>query len=287
MDDFREIWFRGHDGLQLYARGYLHPKPRATVLCLHGLTRNSADFESLCESLREDFRLIAPDQRGRGRSTYDPNPANYNPGVYVQDMLALLAHLGVPRVIAIGTSMGGLMIMMMAAMRPDVLTGAVLNDVGPVVDPAGIARIKTYVGKTSAASSWSDAARISRELYGIALPTYTDEDWMRFARRTFREDASGKPVPAYDPAIAQGLFAANQPTPAPDLWPLFAALGPIPTLLLRGAMSDILSGECVGQMRARKPDLRVVDVPDRGHAPMLDEPVALHAIRTFLKDVTS
>jgi pimeloyl-ACP methyl ester carboxylesterase len=183
--------------------------------------------------------------------------------------------------------MGGLMIMMMAAMRTDLLTAAVLNDVGPVVDPAGLARIKNYVGRTSAASSWSDAARISRELNGIALPTYTDEDWMRFARRTFREDASGKPVPAYDPAIAQSLAAANQPTAAPDMWPLFAALRSIPTLLIRGATSDILAADCAEQMRARKPDLRGVEVPDRGHAPMLDEPVALQAIRAFLKDVTA
>jgi pimeloyl-ACP methyl ester carboxylesterase len=287
MSDYREVRFRSQDGLQLYARDYAHPAPRATLLCLHGLTRNSADFEGLCESLREDVRIIAADQRGRGQSAYDPNPANYNPGVYVQDMLTLLAHLGVRRVVAIGTSMGGLMTMMMAAMHPDVLTGAVLNDIGPVVEPAGLARIKSYVGRTSAVSTWEDAARVSRELNGIALPTYTDEDWMRFARRTFREDASGKLVPAYDPAIAQSLVAANQPTAAPDMWPLFAALRSIPTLLVRGATSDILSADCAAQMRARKPDLRVVEAPDRGHAPMLDEPEALQAIRAFLKDVTA
>jgi pimeloyl-ACP methyl ester carboxylesterase len=287
MNDFREVRYRSADGLQLYARDYPHPEPRATVLCLHGLTRNSADFEGLCEHLRQDFRVIAADQRGRGRSACDPNPANYNPGVYVQDMFALLAHLGVARVVAVGTSMGGLMTMMIAAMRPDILGGAILNDIGPVVDPAGLARIKGYVGRTSATSSWSDAARISCELNGVAFPTYTVEDWMRFARRTFREDATGQLVPAYDPAIAQSLAAADQPTAAPDMWPLFMALRSIPTLLIRGALSDILSSDCAAQMRARKPDLRVIEVPDRGHAPMLDEPAALQAIRTFLMDAAA
>lgn len=287
MNDLRDIWIRSADGLQLYARDFWHPKPRATVLCLHGLTRNSADFEGLCENLQADFRVIAADQRGRGRSACDPNPANYNPGVYVQDMFALLAQVAVRHVVAIGTSMGGLMTMMMAAARPAVLTGAVLNDIGPVVDPAGLARIGSYVGRTSAASSWSEAASISRELNGIAFPAYTDAEWLRFARRTFREEAPGKLVPAYDPAIAQSFTAANQPTAAPDMWPLFMALRPIPTLLIRGAVSDILSADCAAQMHARKPDLRMIQVPDRGHAPMLDEPLALQAIRAFLMEVTA
>jgi len=249
---------------------------------MHGLTRNSADFAELCEALNDDFRLIAADQRGRGRSQYDANPVRYHPGTYVQDMFTLLAHLGLRQVIAIGTSMGGLMAMMMAALRPGCLRAAVLNDVGPEVDPRGLARIKSYVGKTKAPASWSEAADLSSQINGVAFPDYTEADWMAFAHRTFSEDADGRPYPAYDPAIAQPINAAQEAAVPPDLWPAFAALHSVPTLVVRGARSDILSPDCVQAMRARKPDLQVIEVPDRGHAPMLNEPVALKAIRSFL-----
>jgi pimeloyl-ACP methyl ester carboxylesterase len=282
MTEHRDVWYQSNDGLRLYARDYPHPAPRATVLCMHGLTRNSTDFGELCAALNDDFRLIAVDQRGRGRSQYDPNPVRYHPGTYVQDMFTLLAHLGLQQVIAIGTSMGGLMAMMMAALRPGCLRAAVLNDVGPEVDPRGLARIKSYVGKTKAPASWAEAADLCRQINGVAFPDYTDADWMAFARRTFREDANGKPYPAYDPAIAQPINTTQEAAVPPDLWPAFAALHSVPTLVVRGVLSDILSPDCVSAMRARKPDLQVVEVPNRGHAPMLDETAALKAIRSFL-----
>jgi len=282
MSDYRDHWYRSHDGLELYARDYPHAAPRGTVLCLHGLTRNSSDFADLCPVLNADYRVIAVDQRGRGRSQYDPNPANYHPGSYVQDMFTLLGGLGLGQVIAIGTSMGGLMTMIMAAMRPGTFRGAVLNDIGPVIEAAGLDRIKGYVGKARAPRDWDDAAALMREVNGSAFPDYGDADWQRFARRTFRPGPDGTPEPAYDFAISQPLNSAQDAAVPPDLWPAFAALATTPTLVVRGALSDILSEACVAEMRARKPDLESVEVPQRGHAPMLDEPAALEAIQAFL-----
>jgi len=283
MTDYREHWYTSFDGLRLYARDYPQAAPRATVLCMHGRSRNSADFEDLCATLHADgFRLIAVDQRGRGRSQYDPNPANYHPGTYVRDMFTLLAGLGLERVIAIGTSMGGLMTMIMAAMRPGLLQGAVLNDIGPVLESAGIERIKGYVGKTTPPRTWAEAAAQARVINGLAFPDYTDADWMRFARRTYREDADGAPVAAYDAAISRPLADAQETAVPPDLWAAFAALADVPTLVVRGALSDILSADCVREMRARKADLESVEVANRGHAPALDEPAAREAIRALL-----
>lgn len=285
MTEFADVWYRSADGLRLYARDYFHPAPRATLLCMHGLTRNSADFEALCATLNGDFRLIAPDQRGRGRSQYDSTPDNYHPAMYVQDMFALLAHLRIQRIISIGTSMGGLMTMIMAANQPERLRAAILNDVGPVIDPAGLARVKSYIGNMPAAASWPEAAENARRVNGLAFPDYTDEDWLKFARRIYREDENGTLVLACDPAIAHPIAASDRAAVPADAWDSFGALQPVPTLLVRGALSDILSSECVAEMRIRKPDLEVVEASRRGHAPMLDEPEVIHAIRSFLDRV--
>ena len=286
MTDYREHWYTSEDGLRLFARDYAPPQPRATVLCMHGLTRNCADFADLCTTLRaEGFRLIALDQRGRGRSDYDPNPDNYQPGTYVRDTLRLLEGLGLPRVIAMGTSLGGLMTMIMAVLRPGLLQAAVLNDIGPIVESAGLERIKAYVGRSEPPRDWNEAAATARAINGLAFPDYTDADWLRFARRTFREGADGRPVPAYDAAIARPMANASDSAVPPDLWPAFAALRDVPTLVIRGALSDVLSRDCVAAMHARKPDLRSVEVVDRGHAPALDEPGALAAIKALLDDV--
>jgi len=285
MTEYREHWYTTRDGLRLFARDYPHPAPRATVLCMHGLSRNSADFEDLCPLLNRDYRVIAVDQRGRGRSQYDANPSNYHPGTYVQDMFELLAGLGIGEVIAIGTSMGGLMTMIMAALRPGLFRAAVLNDIGPVIESAGLERIKRYVGKIPPPRTWEDAAAIQRTINAQAFPDYGDADWARFARRTFRAGADGAPVPAYDPAIAQPIDSAQDSAVPPDLWPAFAGLAGVPTLVIRGELSDILSADCVREMRARKPDLQSAEIARRGHAPMLDEPQALAAIRQLLASI--
>ena len=280
MTEYSDIYYNSSDGLRLYARDYAHPTPRATVLCMHGLSRNSADFAKLCTTLHDGYRLISVDQRGRGLSAYDPDPSNYNPLVYVRDMLTLLDHLGIGRVAAIGTSMGGVIGMLMAASAPDRFLGVVLNDIGPVIDPTGIERIRSYFGQLPAVSTWQEAAAQVRSTNAIAFADYREDDWLTFARNTYRENAVGVPVLAHDPAIAQSL----RPTSAPvDLWSAFDAMTGIPMLVVRGATSDILAPECVVEMRRRRPDLTVVEVRNRGHAPMLDETVATAAIRLFLE----
>jgi pimeloyl-ACP methyl ester carboxylesterase len=281
MSRYEDVWYQSSDGLKLYARDYPNASARATVLCMHGLTRNSADFAELADALQANYRVIAVDQRGRGRSAWDPNPANYNPLVYVRDMYTLLDGLGLQQVIAIGTSMGGIMSMIMSALQPARFRAVLLNDIGPVIAPAGLDRIRGYVGKVPPVTSWAEAETRVRQLNTHAFPHWQAEDWSRFARKLYQENADGVPQLAHDPAIAESL-KADPSAPPPDLWPSFQGLAQIPTLVLRGSTSDILDPECVAEMQRRKPDIKVVEVPGVGHAPMLDEPVARQAVLEFL-----
>ncbi len=169
---------------------------------MHGLTRNSADFEDICNELADDYRLIVVDQRGRGLSDNDPNPANYNPLVYVQDMFLLLDKLELSSVILFGTSMGGMMAMMMAAMKPDMVEAIIINDIGPEIAEKGLDRLKKYVGKQFPVSNWEEAAKQTAAINGIAFPDATNEDWLKFAKRLYHEDDNGRPVIACDPNIA-------------------------------------------------------------------------------------
>lgn len=279
MREYTDTYYPSSDGLKLYARDYAHADPRATLLCMHGLSRNSADFSALCAELNDHYRIISVDQRGRGRSEYDSDPANYNPQVYVRDMITLLDHLGIEKVIAIGTSMGGVISMAMAATAAKRLAGVVLNDIGPEIDPTGIERIRGYVGLLPPVSNWADAAAQVRSTNAIAFSDYDDADWAAFARNVYIENDAGIPVLAHDPAIATSLQKNNVPV---DMWGAFDAMASLPVLVIRGATSDILHPDCVAAMRRRRPDLATVEVPGRGHAPMLDEPEALTAIRQFL-----
>ncbi|MFP4003097.1 MAG: alpha/beta fold hydrolase [Alphaproteobacteria bacterium] len=276
---FEERFYRSVDGLKLYYRDY-GGGSGVPVLCMHGLTRNSKDFEDLAPHLAAGRRVLAADVRGRGRSERDPDYMNYHPGTYVEDMWRLMDDAGVARAVLIGTSMGGLMAMVMAAMKPERVAGMVLNDVGPEIDPAGLERISSYAGKMPDVNTWEEAAEAIAEVNRAALPHLTPDDWMRFARRTFREDETGRPVPDYDPAIGKALEEAGA-APA-DLWSVFDALKNVPMLVIRGALSDILAQKTVEAMKARKPGLEVAIVPGVGHAPMLDEPEALQALEAFL-----
>lgn len=281
---FQDVWYQSSDGLRLYARHYTcTAKPRATILCMHGLTRNSADFSELCERLQADYELIVADQRGRGRSEYDSNSANYQPPVYVKDMFTLLDQLTIESVILIGTSMGGLMAMTMASMQPERVDAMVLNDIGPEVDPSGLQRIMAYAGRVPEVHNWNEAAEQARTLNGIAFPDYSDGDWQHFARKLYVENCDAIPQLAYDPAIARAIDNNESAAVPVDLWPMFETLAKIPTLLVRGATSDILSAECVAKMHSCHPNLVSAEVPGRGHAPMLDEPVAESALNDFLQ----
>lgn len=275
-----EYWFDSHDGLRLYSRVYGAAADAPVVLCLHGLMRNSRDFGELAVHLAARFRVIVPDVRGRGLSARDPNFNNYQIPVYLQDVLKLLMGLGAARVSIIGTSMGGLMAMLLAATQPKLVSRIVLNDVGPEVDPAGLERIRGYAGRAAPVHSWPEAAAQVRADYGSAWPGLSDARWDEIARLSYRANAQGVPEPDADPLIREPLRDTSRA--APDLWPLWGALARVPILAIRGAHSDILSVTTLARMQRGKPDLQVLTVANRGHAPLLDEPECVAAIDRFL-----
>ena len=276
-----DYFYDSSDGLRLYCR--IYPAQRSggwPALCLPGLTRNSRDFAALAAHLRAGREVMTPDLRGRGRSAWDPQPSHYQLPTYVQDAWSLLDARGVGRVLVIGTSLGALMAMAMAAMNPGRIAGAVLNDAGPEFDPAGIRRIAGYAGRLPPVSSWAEAAAQAESVYGSALPGLTEEQWLDYARRGYRENPAGVPVPDVDPKISE---AFKNPSTAPsDLWPLYAKLKRVPLLVIRGALSDLLSAATVARMAREKPDLKRLTVGNRGHAPLLDEPECLAAIDAFV-----
>lgn len=279
-------FFTSPDGLRLYARDYsgADGPARLPVICIHGLTRNSRDFEDVAPYLAATGRrVLAVDVRGRGRSARDPNPENYHPGVYAGDLIALFEQLGLQRAVFVGTSMGGLIAMMFASLKPDLIAASVINDVGPKLSPVGLGRILSYTGKEPEVRNWKDARAYVKAINGAAFPRYRDKDWDRFARRAFDDGPNGRPVLAYDPAITVPFRSAGLDKPTPDMNPVFQALATRrPTLLIHGALSDLLDVEGVELMRTLAPDLTVVDVPDAGHAPMLTEPEAKAAVAAFL-----
>ncbi len=272
------------DGLNLFLREY-PPTGEARalpVLCLHGLTRNSADFEGIAPGIAAlGRRVLALDIRGRGWSDRDPDPTRYRPDIYAQDVLDALDTLGIARAVFIGTSMGGLITMLVAVQAPGRVAAAVLNDVGPELNPAGLARIVNYVGKTEPVRSWDEMAAAVKASQGIAFPDADDAFWQTFARRVAQQLPDGSIALAYDPAIAKAI-ARPQPVPPPSLIPLFEALAKMPVLVIRGALSDVLSPEGVAVMRNIKPDLETAEVPRVGHAPTLEEPEARNALAAFL-----
>jgi pimeloyl-ACP methyl ester carboxylesterase len=272
------------DGIKLFVRD-LAPEGAvsgAPILCLHGLTRNSKDFEDLLPRFAAaGRRALALDVRGRGLSDRDPEPMRYNPMTYAQDVIAVLDALSVEKAAFVGTSMGGIISMIVAATAPQRIERVALNDVGPALDPAGIARIAGYVGKSQPVVTWDDAADAIWRINGVAFPDAAPSFYYRMAKRTFRQDSEGVIALDYDPEIAAPFRSAGGAAPA-DMWPLYEALKPIPTLVIRGALSDLLSPAIVAEMKQRKPDLETAEVPRVGHAPMLDEPAAWAALTAFL-----
>lgn len=273
-------YYPSSDGLRLYAR--IYPAQQAgglPVLCLPGLTRNSRDFAALAQHMSARHEVIAADLRGRGLSAWDPDPTHYHLTHYVEDAWSLLDSRGTERAVIVGTSLGALMGMVMAT-RPDRIAGVVLNDAGPELDLAGLLRIGSYAGKLPPVRSWAEAAAQARTVHEKAVPGLTDEQWMDYARRNYRENAAGVPVPDMDPKIASGF---KQPPTGPlQMWPLWAQITGVPMLVIRGGVSDLLSASTVERMLREKPDLEHLTVPNRGHTPLLDEPECLQAIDGFL-----
>jgi pimeloyl-ACP methyl ester carboxylesterase len=272
------------DGLHLFVRDYAAVgAPRnVPVVCIHGLTRNSADFEDIAPVVAAmGRRVLAVDVRGRGKSGWDPDPTRYRPDVYTGDVVHVMDSLKIDHAAFIGTSMGGLIAMLLSAVVPKRVAAAVLNDIGPVVNPSGLARIAGYVGKVTSFDSWDAVIAAIRATNGVAFPDADDAFWRTMARRVARAREDGKIVFNYDPAIAR---AFDQPpgTSPPNLKPFFETLREKPVLVVRGALSDLLAPEGVEAMRQIKPDIDYAEVPRVGHAPMLDEPVAREALERFL-----
>jgi len=275
-------YFTVRDGLKLHYRDYSGDSAKPPILCLPGLTRNARDFAELAERYSPRYRVLALEFRGRGRSDYDPIPARYIPLTYVYDVIELLDELGVAEAIFVGTSLGGLVTMGVAALAPQRIAAAILNDVGPELDTTGLDRIRSYVGKRVRFSSWDEAAHtIARNTQ--AFEYYTHDDWVRMAKRNCREENGGV-VFDYDMAIAEPFNSAG-PTPEIDAWPFFAALAQKPLLVIRGARSDLLSAEALEKMRAAAPGMKSAVVPGVGHAPDLNEPEAAAAIEAFLSEI--
>jgi len=271
------------DGLKLHYRDYAGPSDRPPLLMLHGLTRNSRDFEELAARYAGKWRVIAVDFRGRGQSQHDPVPARYVPGTYAMDVIELLNELGIEQAVFLGTSLGGLVTMIIATVAADRIAAVLLNDVGPELDLSGIDRIKTYVGKPVVFSDWSDAATRIRERGGDIHPAYGDADWLRFAHRICRQTDGGVEFD-YDMAIAEPFQAGNTGE-VPDGWPFYRALSGRPVLVLRGGNSDLLSEAAAERMAREIPDVEVVTVPGVGHAPDLAEPESIAAIDRLLERV--
>lgn len=286
---FAERRWTSPDGLSLYARDYAATSGPAKlpVIAIHGLTRNSADFGAIAPLIAQSGRrVLAVDVRGRGRSDRAPDPMTYQPLNYAHDVLALMDQAGISRAVFLGTSMGGLITMALAAIRSKVIAAAIINDVGPEVAKEGLARIAAYSGQPVDTPGWAEAAAYVKQHNAVAFPHYTDADWDAFARRVFRIGTEGAPVLDYDPDIAVPMRAAGTKALVPNLWPMFGRLARArPVLLVRGETSDLLSEAIAAKMRKRAPKMDFVEVPGVGHAPMLDEPEAKAAIFPFLGEV--
>ena len=282
MRRFSDFYYQVPDGLTLYARDYPGPDDRAgCVLLMHGLTRNSRDFDVLADRLSVHFRVLVPEQRGRGRSEWDSQPDRYGIPTYVNDMFELLEAVGEDHVAAVGTSMGGLMAMVMNATRPGVFTHVVLNDIGPELSKEGLDRISGYVGQGGIISTWEEAVAYNRAINAVAFPSQSDQQWGDFTRQLFGE-RNGEPFLDYDPAISQAVRSDEGSVLPPDLWSVYARLESQPLMLIRGAISDLLDTDIKDRMIHSVPDLLYLEVADVGHAPMLIDDAVTEALEKFL-----
>jgi pimeloyl-ACP methyl ester carboxylesterase len=283
MAGFRDVYWWSADGLRLHARDYPGPAGDASppLLCLPGLTRNVRDFEPLVAALDGRRRVLAVEFRGRGESGYAKDPMTYVPLTYAQDVVALLTQESVERVVAVGTSLGGIVTMLLAGMLPGRIAGALLNDIGPAIEPGGLARIRGYVGKPSNYPTWLHAARGLQESNADAYPGWTIERWLAMAKRLYRLNSAGRIVLDYDMRVAEP-FRLPGGEAGPDLWRALAALGEAPVVVARGERSDILSEATAIRMAETLPRAERVTVPGVGHAPLLDEPVLMPAIDRLL-----
>ena len=281
---FEECHVEAADGLRLYYRDYPNVSPRSPVICLPGLTRNSRDFAPLATRISTTRRVICPDLRGRGKSQYDPEWRNYHPGQYAADLWQLLDTLQLDEVVIIGTSLGGWMAMLLNHQQPGRIAGAVMNDIGPEADPDGIARVVATAVRLDVVGSLAEAIEQAKSVYSIVFPDWSEDQWQAYTETTYRQLDDGRFDLNFDRNIGH---AAREGVSGLEIdpWKMFGDLANVPTLLIHGVMSDILTEPIIDRMRQHKPDLKIAPVRDRGHAPLLDEQEAVDAIATFLESV--
>lgn len=273
-DQFEDFFYSSSDGLKLHARVYGRPSiSTLPAICLPGLTRNAADFQDLALHLSNHAQtprqVIVFDYRGRGRSAYDPKWQNYDPLVETGDVIAGLTALNVPHGAFIGTSRGGLIVHVLAAMRPALIRAVILNDIGPVVGGAGLMQIKAYLERAPRPKTFAEAVDIQRAIGGDASSALTQADYERIVRALYR-DENGVPVPDFDPALINTVKAVDLTKPLPDFWPQFAGLADVPLMAIRGANSALLTAETLVEMGRRHPGMVAITVEGQGHAPLLE-----------------
>lgn len=283
---WRDVFYSSSDGLKLHIRDYGDPlSPRLPVVCLPGLTRGARDFHRLAMHLAEMHkpgrRVLVCEYRGRGQSQFDRDISHYNPLTEMNDALDGMTACGVNRAAIVGTSRGGIIGMLIGVARPSAMAALILNDIGPVIEPQGLARIKAYVGKTPPPDDWEDAARIQRRLHGTLFTALGEADWIDFARLTYR-DEDGRPRSDYDPALAETLEGVELDAPMPSLWTEFAVLAKLPLMAIRGENSDLLSEKTLAAMSEAHPGLEAITVAGEGHPPQLSKPDLLERIATFI-----
>ena len=281
----KSIFVTARDGLRLHVRECgLRTASTLPVVCLPGLTRTVSDFDALAPALascQHGRRVIAVDSRGRGQPDYDDNPDNYNVATELDDVETILAALGIGPAVFIGSSRGGLLTMLLAVAHPAAIAGAVLHDIGPVIEPKGLARIKSYVGKLPQPRSFTEGAEILRHWFSAQFPKLTAADWLVAAKRAWKIE-DGELLPTYDVRLAQTLTEIDIAQPLPPMWAAFDALAHVPVLLIRGVNSDILSLETVAGMKQRHPTMDIIEVPDQGHVPVLAGAGLLDGIVAFV-----
>ncbi|MDR3461766.1 MAG: alpha/beta hydrolase [Beijerinckiaceae bacterium] len=282
----KSVLYTALDGLRLHLRDYDPGSARRPpAVCLPGLTRNADDFASLARALAFDSatprRVVAFDYRGRGLSAYDPDWRNYNLAVERGDILGGLALLGIEKAHVIGTSRGGLQILSMAAEHRTLFQSVVLNDIGPVLEIAGLARIKSYIGSTARPRDYAEAIALLKAGAARNFPGLSPAEWRIFAAAVFGADEANL-APRYDPELAHALDSLDLNEPIPDLWAQYDALNGLPLLTIRGEMSDLLSPQTFAAMGARWPGCELLEVPGQGHAPLLADSRSIATIEAFL-----
>jgi pimeloyl-ACP methyl ester carboxylesterase len=279
------VRFRSQDGLLLAARIFdVTPSERLPLLCLPGLSRNSRDFIGLgrffARHASEPRKVVAVDYRGRGLSEPDRDWRNYKPLVEAHDVLAAATVLGIERAILIGSSRGGIVAMLLGALRPALIAGVILNDIGPVVEGTGLARIKKYLGSVPAVRDWDEALDTLRRGAGAQFPGLSEEDWRRQAEAYFAESGSGI-APQFDRNLLRSIGDLDLSERLPVLWPQFMSLAGVPVLAIRGEHSDVLSPRTLVEMAERHPQFEHLTVRGQGHTPLLRDAPTLERILTF------